>query len=394
MYSLQCVSCSRKFDDSTLVYTCPDCGDIKGTLDIVYDQELIAQLKRQKNPFIDSHDSLFRYLPLLPLKPKISIPAMKIGRTPLYDFPKFAKKFGIANFFIKEDSHNPSLSCKDRASVIAILKACELGYKILTTASTGNAAASLACLAAYFGMECIIFIPESIPEEKLVQIRIHDAEVVLIKGNYDKAFEECRKNAEKNNWYNRSTAINPYNLEGKKTVALEICEQLKYDPPQYIFVPVGDGCIISGVWKGLQDLIRIKQIERMPKLIACQTEGSCSIYQSYHRGLQAPIKVTASTLADSISVSLPKDGVKALRAIRESNGDAITVTDKELLQALKELSSQYGIFTEPSSAVAFAAFKKYHKSEKLLATDSVVILLTGSGLKDQKTASEALRVSF
>jgi threonine synthase len=392
MYSLKCVSCKKKFDGSTLVYTCPNCGDIKGTLDIVYDQEQIAKLKKQKDPFIISHDSLFRYLPLLPLNPKTTIPEIKIGRTPLYDFPDSAQKFGIANFYIKEDSQNPSLSCKDRASVISILKARELGYKILTTASTGNAAASLACLSAYFGFECIIFVPESIPEEKLVQIKIYGAQVELVKGNYDEAFELCRQTAEKNNWYNRSTAINPYNLEGKKTVAFEICEQLKYKTPQYIFVPVGDGCIISGVWKGLQDLIRIDRINKMPKLIACQVEGSSSIYQSHHRGLQAPIKVNAYSLADSISVNLPRDGVKALRTIRQSNGDAITVTDEEILHALKDLSSKYGIFTEPSSAVAFAAFIKYHKSEKLFSSDSVVILLTGSGLKDQKSASEALKI--
>jgi threonine synthase len=313
--------------------------------------------------------------------------------TPLYRFPRLAERCGVEKLFIKEDSQNPSLSCKDRASLISILKAQELGFSTITTASTGNAAASLACLSASLGAHCIIFVPKSIPQAKLVQVKIHGAKVVLVEGNYDSAFNLCRQVADQNKWYNRSTAINPYNLEGKKTVAYEICEQMGYKVPDYIFVPVGDGCIISGVWKGFTEFLQLNLIDHLPRLIACQAAGSDSIYQSFKNGLNRPITVASNTIADSISVDLPRDGVKALRALNESNGDVITLSDEEILAAMAQLAEFTGILTEPSSAAAFAGFTKYHQGGNIKPSAGIVILLTGSGLKDVAAAQRATKAA-
>ena len=274
--------------------------------------------------------------------------------TPLYEFPDLAKKSGIDGLYIKDESYNPSLTLKDRASAVALVKAQELNYKTVATASTGNAAASMACIGSHLKLQSIIFIPESIPRAKLIQLRIYGAKIVMVKGKYDQAFEICREISQKKFWYNRSTAINPFNLEGKKTVSFEICEQLDFDIPDVIFVPVGDGCIISGVWKGFTDFYKIGLIDRLPRLIACQAEGSAAIYNTFKKKSDIPEPVRAITVADSISVDLPRDGVKALRALSESNGDCVTVSDQSILSAQQQLASEKGIFCEPSAATAFA----------------------------------------
>ena len=398
MYIQQCVTCGKQYNQDQFLYTCPDCGDLKGTLDIIYDyddiKENITRSVLRQWPI----DTIFKYSTLLPittLKPDIKL---KVGMTPLYEFSDLAKKSGIDSLFIKDESYNPSLTLKDRASAVALVKAQELNYNTVVTASTGNAAASMACIGSHLNLHSIIFIPESIPRAKLIQLKIYGAKIVTIKGNYDQAFEICREIAQKKFWYNRSTAINPFNLEGKKTVSFEICEQLDFDIPDVIFVPVGDGCIISGVWKGFIDFYKIGLIDRLPRLIACQAEGSAAIYNAYKNKSDQPEPVRANTIADSISVDLPRDGVKALRALRESNGDCVIVSDQNILSAQQQLAREKGIFCEPSAAAAFAGFLKYNLENPLGSTNKVVILITGSGLKDldsaEKAISEKKQISF
>jgi len=379
MYIQQCVTCGKQYNQDQFLYTCPDCGDLKGTLDIIYDyddiKENITRSVLRQWPI----DTIFKYSTLLPittLKPDIKL---KVGMTPLYEFSDLAKKSGIDSLFIKDESYNPSLTLKDRASAVALVKAQELNYNTVVTASTGNAAASMACIGSHLNLHSIIFIPESIPRAKLIQLKIYGAKIVTIKGNYDQAFEICREIAQKKFWYNRSTAINPFNLEGKKTVSFEICEQLDFDIPDIIFVPVGDGCIISGVWKGFIDFYKIGLIDRLPRLIACQAEGSAAIYNAYKNKSDQPEPVRANTIADSISVDLPRDGVKALRALRESNGDCVIFSDQNILSAQQQLAREIGIFCEPSAAAAFAGFLKYNLENPLGSTNKVVILITGSG---------------
>jgi threonine synthase len=390
MYIQQCISCNRQFDQEQFIYTCPDCGDLRGTLDILYDYDEIKEAVTRSVVRQWPAQSLFKYSTLLPLKSIKPMVNLRVGMTPLYEASDLSKAAGIGKLYFKDDSFNPSLTLKDRASAVALLKAKELNYNTVTTASTGNAAASMACIGAHLKMDTIIFVPESIARAKRVQLQIYGSRIVMVRGNYDQAFDLCREIAAKQFWYNRSTAINPFNLEGKKTVAFEICEQLDFDVPDMVFVPVGDGCIISSVWKGFMDFYKIGIIDRLPHLIACQAKGSSSIHDAFKNNLDQPQEVESNTLADSISVNLPRDGVKALRALRDSGGDTITVSDEEILSAQQKLAREKGVFSEPSAAAAFAGFLKYRQINQFKKTDCVVILLTGSGLKDLDSAEKAI----
>lgn len=390
MYLQQCVSCGKQYNQDQFLYTCPDCGDLKGTLDILYDYDDIRDNITRSVLRQWPVDTIFKYSTLLPLttiKPALNL---KVGMTPLYKFPDLAEKSGIESLYIKDDSYNPSLTLKDRASAVSLIKAQELNFNTVATASTGNAAASMACIGAHLNMDRIIFIPESIPRAKLVQLQIYGSKIITVQGNYDQAFDLCRKISTKRSWYNRSTAINPFNLEGKKTVAFEICEQLDFDVPDVVFVPVGDGCIISGVWKGFLDFYKVGLIDRLPRLVACQAEGSAAIFNAYKNKSDQPESVKANTIADSISVDLPRDGVKALRALRDSNGDCVIVSDQNILSAQQRLAGEKGIFCEPSAAAAFAGFLKYNLENPLGSTDKIVILITGSGMKDLDSAEKAI----
>ena len=391
MFLQQCVGCGKQFDQDQFLYTCPDCGDLKGTIDIIYDFTAIKNSFTKSSLKATVENSIFRYTPLLPINADQSIFSLKIGITPLFEAAGLAKEQDLSGLYIKDDSYNPSLSLKDRASAISLLRAKELGYQTVSTASTGNAAASLACLGAHLNMPVIIFVPESIPPPKLLQLQIYGASIILIKGNYDQAFDICREVCSAKDWYNRSTGINPFNLEGKKTVAFEICEQMDFDLPDIVFVPVGDGCIISGVWKGFKDFYQLGLVDRLPRLIACQAAGSPAVYNAFIDHKTEPGTVQAKTIADSISVDLPRDGVKALRALKESAGDAVLVSDQEILNAQQKLAAGQGIFCEPSAAAAYAGLLKYQELNKLNSTDRVLILLTGSGMKDLTAAEKGIK---
>ncbi|TFH03000.1 MAG: threonine synthase [Calditrichales bacterium] len=387
---ITCVNCGKEFTSEQMHYTCDKCGDIAGTLEITYNYDQIKPVLTQAQLEQNRLQNIFRYLPLLPIGKENVITGLRIGMTPLSENITLAQEYNVANLYLKDDSFNPSLTLKDRASAISLIKAREFGYRTVATASTGNAAASMACLGAHMGLQTVIFVPESIPPAKRLQLQVYGAKIVIVKANYDAAFDLFRQVSQEKNWYNRSTAINPYNIEGKKTVAFEICEQLDFKVPDLIFVPVGDGSIISGVWKGLKDFYRIGLIDHLPRLVACQSEGSAAIANAFKTGQDQPLPVKAGTLADSISVDLPRDGVKAVRALRESQGDAVTVNDPSILQAQQILARQTGIFCEPSAAAAFAGFQKYHTEGKLRAADRILLLLTGSGMKDLASAEKGL----
>jgi threonine synthase len=390
MYIQKCVTCGKQYNQDQFLYTCPDCGDLKGTLDIIYDYDDIRENITRSVLRQWPNDTIFKYSTLLPIATIQPALNLKIGLTPLYPIPDLAEKSGIGGLYIKDDSYNPSLTLKDRASAIALIKAQELNFNTVATASTGNAAASMACIGAHLNLEKVIFIPQSIPKAKLIQLQIYGSKIISVQGNYDQAFDLCREISERRCWYNRSTAINPFNLEGKKTVSFEICEQLDFAVPDFVFVPVGDGCIISGVWKGFQDFYKVGLIDRLPRLIACQAEGSAAIYEAWKTKSHYPNAVKADTIADSISVDLPRDGVKALRALRESKGDCVTISDHNILSAQQRLAKEKGIFCEPSAAAAFAGFLKYRSDNAFGSSDKIVLLITGSGLKDLDSAEVAI----
>jgi threonine synthase len=305
-----------------------------------------------------------------------------VGWTPLYRPQRLIRELHMPNLFFKDDSGNVTHSYKDRASSVAIVKALEKGYGGIAAASSGNAAASVSAFAASAGLPCHIFVPKTIPRAKLAQLRAYGAEVILVDGPYDQAFDLCMTEAPKNNWYNRNTAINPYLAEGKKTAALELCEQLNWQPPDVVFVPVGDGCIISGVWKGFKDLYELGFIDALPHLVGVQAKGSAPLVKAFQQGRDEVIPEPVSTIADSISVGFPRDQIKALRAIHQSGGLFISVTDQEIRTALRKLPETSGIFVEPAAAAAFAGLLKLREQNKLADEDRVAVLLTGSGLKD------------
>ena len=384
---LRCDNCSWEGPAEPFSYLCPTCGK---NLDFIYDYDRIASFCGPLSLNKDHDASMWRYLPLLPVKAAPENKSLRVGGTPLVDFPKIAREHNIGQLQIKDDTRNPSGSLKDRASELAIQHARELGKNTIVAASTGNAGSSLASLSAYHGMKSIILAPATAPIAKLTQILQHGAQLVPVDANYDTAFDLAFEWAQKHESYCRNTGINPILAEGKKTVALEIAEQNDWKVPDHLFVPVGDGCIISGVYKGFFDLLSLKWIDSMPAIHAVQAEGSAAIVDSLAQ--EGDIQsVSADTIADSISVDQPRDGDKARRAITRSGGKGFMVSDDDILRAQKRLSETTGIFAELAAAAAYAGFLQATHAGIFKAGDHVVVLLTGSGLKDTASAQKLLK---
>jgi threonine synthase len=295
----------------------------------------------------------------------------------------------VPNLYIKDDGRNPSASFKDRASAVVTARALEMKEKVICCASTGNAASSLACLTGSLDMKTVIFVPETAPAPKVAQLLVFGATVVMVKGTYDDAFELCLKATAEYGWYNRSTGINPFTREGKKTCSFEICEQMNWETPDKVFVSVGDGNILSGIWKGFVEFHRLGIIERLPQLVAVQAEHSDSVKRAFDSGTDVQ-PVSGVTVADSISVSLPRDGMAAVMAIRDSGGFAVSVTDEEILAAIPRIARGSNVFAEPAGAATYAGLLKAVKEGKVKDNESVVLLVSGNGLKDIQSAMKSV----
>ncbi len=399
---LECTLCGARYAPGEVRYVCPKHGD-EGILDTVYDYAAInahtspAQISRSGD------NSIWRYWELLPIERRESIPPLQVGWTPLYRAPRLEKRLGLGPVYLKDDGRNPTASFKDRASAVVVAKARELRVDVITTASTGNAGAALAGLAASAQMPAVIFVPQTAPVAKIAQLLIFGSRVMLVHGNYDQAFDLCLAASREFGWYCRNTAYNPYTVEGKKTAALEICEQLALLPgtssqaaestpwqtPDRIFVSVGDGNIISGLWKGLRDLCALGWIDKMPKLMGIQAEGSAACYNAWKAGSEEITPVNAQTIADSISADIPRDGRRAIRAVRETKGAFLTVSDDEIIAAIGELGREAAVFSEPAGAASYAGLVKAAQQGMVGPDETVVVLITGSGLKDITSAMKA-----
>jgi len=388
---LRCTICGAEYSSNEVTYVCPQHG-YDGILDVIYDYRAIASHISPAHLAANNDRSIWRYLPLLPVDPDQATSLISgtvlesVGWTPLYPAPRLAADLGLSHLWIKDDSRQPTASFKDRASAIAVVKTREQGAQVVTTASTGNAAAALAGLCAAVAQPNVIFVPRTAPPAKVAQLLAYGATVLLVDGTYDDAFELCLEAAPAFGWYNRNTAYNPYMSEGKKTAAYEICEQLGWQAPDVIFVPVGDGCIIGGIHKGLQDLLALGWIEHMPRIIGVQAAGSSPLVDAWERGLEGweMTPVEAHSLADSIVAGLPRDRIKALRAVRETGGAYLRVSDDEILAAIPALAQGCGVFAEPAAAAAYAGLvKAVAGGEGLVrSAERIVVLSTGSGLKD------------
>lgn len=377
---LRCVHCERDHELVDGLYVCASCG---ANLLVQYDWARARERLTRERLAADADRTLWRYAALLPVAGRLEGPP--VGCSPLVAAPKLAAKLGVATLWIKDDGRNPSASFKDRASSVALQHAREHGHTLLTGASTGNAASATAVLAAATGIQARIFVPKAAPRAKIAQLVTFGAEVLAVDGTYDQAFDLCLEATRRFGWYNRNTGFNPYTREGKKTVSFEICEQLGWTVPDLVVVPVGDGNILTGVWKGFHEFHKLGLIDRTPRLLAVQAEGSAAIVDAVHGdGVVRPC--SGNTVADSISVSLPRDGEAAVGAIRQSNGLAVKVSDESILAAIPEVARGSGVFGEPAAATGFAGLKHAVNQGLVDPQWTVVMLNTGNGLKDIASA--------
>ncbi|MDI3527514.1 MAG: threonine synthase [Tenuifilum sp.] len=388
-FTLKCSGCGREFSPSPELYLCPECSKLnttttppKGVLKAIYDFDA---LKSSAEKVISNN-----FWDLMPIISPDSLPMLKVGNTPLYRFTDIDGKRLPFKLYLKDDSQNPTFSFKDRASSVVSAYAKENGIDTIVAASTGNAGSSLAGICAAQGQKAIIMVPKSAPVAKLTQIVMYGATIVPVDGNYDMAFDLSIEATKAFGWYNRNTAFNPLTIEGKKTVSFELFNQLNREIPDYIFVPVGDGVIISGVYKGYEDLLNVGLISKMPTIVAVQAEGSSNLINNLKRDdfLVTP----SSTIADSISVDIPRNFCMAKEFTNLYHGETLSVTDNEIIEASMILSRNTGIFSEPAAATAYAGMIKYHQSQQLKENQKVVVLLTGSGLKDLSAVSKAITI--
>ena len=398
----RCSLCSREYAPGEVTYTCPADG---GNLDVVLDYAAIRRDLRPEAIFAAAEPSLWRYLPLLPVADPggLGTPLRAAGGTPVFATAQLAEKLDLRHLWVKDESRNPSASFKDRASAILVARAREIKAEVVVTASTGNAGAALACMAAAVGQKAIIFAPKSAPPAKVAQLLVFGAKVILVDGTYDDAFDLTVKASQEFGWYCRNTGYNPFTAEGKKTAAYEIWEwwetvhrdwHEKSGPdsdhaPLTVFVSVGDGNIISGIHKGFKDLYNLGWIPRVPRIIGVQAEGSAAIANAFRAGTETITPVSATTLADSISVDLPRDGVRAVRAARDTGGTYITVKDEDILNAIAALGKM-GIFAEPAGATAYAGVVQAAGSGLVGSDDPILVINTGSGLKDVRAAMQVV----
>lgn len=386
-FHFECTDCGATYDTGDILYLCPVCERVnvtdqplKGILKTVYDFVSIRRRYGTGNLFEKLSEESF--LPILPINQPESLPWLKIGNTPLYhvDPDIFGEGGCRFNLFLKDDSQNPTFSFKDRASALVSAWAKEHRIGLIVTASTGNAGSSLAGICAAQGQKAVIIVPADAPEAKMIQILCYGAALIPVEGTYDEAFDLSLELSRKFGWYNRNTAFNPLTLEGKKTVAWELYEQLGKRIPDRVFVPVGDGVILSGVAKGFEDLMQLGITDRMPVLVAVQSEEGAGLIRNLEN--DRFITEPSRTFADSIRVDIPRNFYMARKFIQQYQGECILVADEEIKKASAVLSRKTGIFTEPAAAASFAGLLKYRLKGLLPEQSNNVVLLTGSGLKD------------
>ena len=400
-HAYRCSICGKEYPPTKIIYTCPEDG---GNLDILLDYEYLQAQVTPEDLRASDNYSIWRYLPLLPVGDPghPMTPLGSVGWTPLYQSVRLAGKLGLDRIWIKDDGRNPTASFKDRASAVVVARALEIGAELVVTASTGNAGAALAGMAAAVGIPAVILAPKTAPKAKVAQLMIFGARVFLVDGSYDDAFDLTIEASQVFGWYCRNTGYNPFTAEGKKSAAFEICEQftmavgarhavpVQWATPDAVFVSVGDGNIISGLHKGFKDLFALGWIEKIPRLMGVQSQGSAAVYHAFREGGETIEPVQARTIADSISVNDPRDGLRALRAASETAGAYVAVSDDKILQAMRELANEEAIFAEPAGATAYAGFIHALEEGMVGREDEIVVLVTGNGVKDIPAAMQAV----
>ena len=388
---LKCVTCGAIYS-TRVPYTCPSCGTTDGILDVQFDYNGIAHALTRRTLAARSDRSHWRYRELLPIRTGAKLPDLSIGWTPVTPTDRLARHIGLTSLFIKDDGRNPTGSLKDRASSLGAARCHAKRQKIIACAGTGNAAFSLAGVAASMGLRGVIFVPQRAPDAKLTQLLIFGATVIRVQGSYEDAFQLCQRSCERRGWYNRNSAINPYLVEGKKTVSFEICEQLDWQPPDWVAVPVGNGCTIAGIWKGFREMRQIGIIERTPRILGVQAVGAAPISEAFLTG-QPLRRIEPQSIADSIAIGFPRNWRKAATAVRESGGTMLNVTDDEILDAMRYTGRLTGIFAEPAAAASVAGLKAAVAQGIVGRRANCLAIVTGNGLKDTQ-ARHAVKGPF
>jgi len=377
-FCYRCSVCSKTFNIDPELTVCPVCSRNQQK-----DQPLLGVLEVELQGAVGGQFDIFD---LLPVEAEY-FPSIPVGHTPLWEPENLRKQFGFKHLTIKDDGANPTSSFKDRASYLVSALAKKFKIQNIALASTGNAGSSMAGVGAAAGQDVTLFLPKTAPQAKLVQALQYGATVYRVDGSYDMAYDFSLEYSRKKGEMNRNTAYNPMTIEGKKTVSLELYQQLG-QAPDIVFVSVGDGCILSGVYKGFRDLKQLGLISEIPKIIGVQAEKSDALCRALTSGKFTAIPT--STVADSICVDVPRNGFHALSQIKKFKGEMMTVTDAEIIHAQKQLSATSGLFTEPAGAAAFAGFLK--AAPGLERDVSIVILATGNGLKDSETAQLGIKM--
>lgn len=390
-FHFRCLECGEEYSEDPQRMVCSRCtakqepgGAVRGVLEVVL-KELPSRW-----PHFRLSDAEFLQV-FLPIADESSLPPLPIGDTPLLDAQRLREELQLPRLFVKDDTRNPSGSTKDRASLLVVAKAIDYGCNTVATASTGNAASALAAVAAACGLRSVVLVPSTAPPAKLVQMQSYGAQVVPIEGTYDQAFDLCAAACNRFGWYNRSTALNPFTIEGKKTAALEIAASMLPDHPDAVLVPTGDGVILAGLAKGFRDLEAAGLISTRPRLIAVQPEGSSAIVRALRSGSnEAAFFADATSVADSLTVEKPRNAIGCLAEIRASRGGGVVVSDDAILAAIPRLAGSTGVFAEPAGAAALAGLEAALDEGLVDPDERIVLMVTGNGLKDVVAAARAL----
>ena len=394
-FTFLCNECGARYPEDRALYVCPSCtrlqlpgGFTRGVLRVDLAEATLP--RRWPDAPLASPEGLARFLPV---RGPDSFFSFAAGGTPLLPVPRLRQALGLPRLFVKDDTRNPSGSTKDRASALVVAKAIEYGYETVAAASTGNAATALSAAGAAAGIRTVVFVPASAPPAKLVQMASYGARLVPVAGTYDQAFDLSLEACARFGWYNRNTALNPFTVEGKKTASLEIARDLAPEAPDVVVVPTGDGVIVAGVAKGFADLVRCGLLPRVPRLVAVQPERSGAIARALRSGAAeiAP-EPGAGSVADSLTVASPRNAVMALKDVRTSGGCGVLVSEDAILDAIPRLAAATGVFAEPAAAIALAGLELALAEGKVSRDERVVLLVTGTGLKDVPAAARRVRV--
>lgn len=382
--TLRCTLCGETYDPDQVIYVCPEHEGVTGVLEVEYDYDRV--LDRFDESLNGTISSQWKYRAFLPVHDETEPVTLNEGGTELYEAPRLSTELGVETL-VKDDGHCPTGVLKDRASSVSTTKAREHGRDVVTCASTGNAAASLAGYAARAGMDCRIFVPADAPSGKLAQPLVYGADVLAVEGSYEEAYDLSLEVTETFGWYNRNAAINPFQVEGKRTVGLELAEQTRDRIPDWLVFSMGDGCTIYGGWKGFREMHDLGFVDDTPQMLGVQAEGASAIHDVFHD--HDDVDAVAETLADSIAVGRPRNIVKACKALEQSDGTSLLVSDEDILAAERTLGSTEGIYAEPAAAAPVAGVRKALAEGIIQPDESVCVVVTGNGLKDTKSARKA-----